>query len=66
MSSHIYLPSYSKLDERVAEVILGEHTVLTTANFTVYRYRENDTHKAIIDEILQSRVCSRYDFEWHC
>jgi hypothetical protein len=58
MSLYTYLPSHSKLDERVAEVILGEHTVLTTANFAVYRYKENDTQKAITDEVLHSRVCS--------
>jgi hypothetical protein len=61
MPSHIYLRSYSKLDERVAEVILGDYTVLTTANFAVYRYKENDTHKAVTDEVLQSRVCSMQD-----
>lgn len=66
MSSYIYLPSHSKLDERVAEVILGDHTALNTANFAVLRYKENETHKAVVNEILQFRVCSRGDFQWHC
>jgi hypothetical protein len=56
MPLHVYLPSHAKLNERVAEVILGEHTALNTANFAVLRYKENETHKAVIDEILQSRV----------
>ncbi|KAI1525204.1 hypothetical protein PtrCC142_010764 [Pyrenophora tritici-repentis] len=56
MSSHIYLPSHSKLDERVAEVILGDHTALNTANFAVLRYKEHETHRAVTNEILQSRL----------
>jgi hypothetical protein len=65
MSLHIHLSSHSKLDERLAEVILGEHTALNTTNFAVLRYKENETHKAVVDEILQSRVCSRGNLQWH-
>jgi len=56
MPSYIYLPSHSKLDERVAEVALRDFTELNTANFTVLRYEENETHKAVVNEILQCRV----------
>ncbi|KAF7570529.1 hypothetical protein A1F96_08969 [Pyrenophora tritici-repentis] len=56
MPSHIYLPSHPKLDERVAEVILGDHTALNTTNFAVLRYKEHETHGAVTKEILQSRL----------
>jgi hypothetical protein len=62
MSLHIHLPSHTKLDERVAEVVLDEYTHLETANFTVRRYKESDTHKAVIDEVLHSIVCFRGEF----
>jgi hypothetical protein len=56
MPLHIHLPSHTKLDKCVAEVFLDGHTELKTEKFTILRHKKNDTHQAVIDEIVEYRV----------